>query len=70
MSRSVVSPCISWRKSSRSGQQGACVEVAGQPGAVLIRDSKDARGPVLRVGQKSFRTLVSDVRAGHHDTLR
>ncbi|WP_338931111.1 DUF397 domain-containing protein [Streptomyces netropsis] len=33
-----------WRKSSASGGEGNCVEVAGLPGgAVAIRDSKDTR---------------------------
>lgn len=34
-----------WRKSSYSGNQGSCVEVAPVPGMVGIRDTKDrARG--------------------------
>jgi hypothetical protein len=36
-----------WRKSSYSGANGACVEVAGRPEAVAVRDSKDPAGPVL-----------------------
>ncbi|WP_328339216.1 DUF397 domain-containing protein [Micromonospora sp. NBC_00421] len=36
-----------WRKSSRSGDEGACVELAPLPGRVAIRDSKDPTGPVL-----------------------
>jgi hypothetical protein len=37
-----------WRKSSRSGNAGACVEVATNlPAVVAVRDSKDAAGPVL-----------------------
>jgi hypothetical protein len=44
-----------WRKSSRSGDQGACVEVTvvpgativGPPAAVAVRDSKDPTGPML-----------------------
>ncbi|MCA1228897.1 DUF397 domain-containing protein [Saccharopolyspora sp. 6M] len=30
-----------WRKSSRSGQQTACVEVGGVVGGAAVRDSKD-----------------------------
>lgn len=36
-----------WRKSSHSGDQGACVELAAVPGRVAVRDSKDPTGPVL-----------------------
>lgn len=38
-----------WRKSVRSNDQGACVEVAFLPdGRVAVRDSKDAgHGPAL-----------------------
>ncbi|SCL20257.1 DUF397 domain-containing protein [Micromonospora inyonensis] len=36
-----------WRKSSHSGDEGACVEMAVVPGTVAVRDSKDPDGPVL-----------------------
>jgi hypothetical protein len=36
-----------WRKSSRSGDSGACVEVALTSHAVGVRDSKHPVGPVL-----------------------
>ncbi len=36
-----------WRKSSRSGDEGACVEMAVLPEAVAVRDSKDPAGPTL-----------------------
>jgi len=37
-----------WRKSTRSNNGGACVEVADNlPGIVAVRDSRDPRGPAL-----------------------
>ncbi|MEV0002038.1 DUF397 domain-containing protein [Micromonospora sp. NPDC050980] len=36
-----------WRKSSHSGDEGACVEMASLPESVAVRDSKDPTGPVL-----------------------
>ncbi|MEV4716002.1 DUF397 domain-containing protein [Micromonospora noduli] len=36
-----------WRKSNRSGDEGACVEVAAIPRLVAVRDSKDPAGPAL-----------------------
>ncbi|WP_406233240.1 DUF397 domain-containing protein [Nocardia sp. NBC_01009] len=37
----------SWFKSSHSGSQGACVEVAWLAGGVGVRDSKNPTGPAL-----------------------
>ena len=39
---------MTWRKSSYSGCNGNCVEVADLPAWVIaVRDSKDPDGPVL-----------------------
>ncbi|MEU8260638.1 DUF397 domain-containing protein [Micromonospora sp. NPDC048999] len=40
-------PASGWRKSSHSGDEGACVEAALLSEAVAVRDSKDPAGPVL-----------------------
>jgi hypothetical protein len=52
-----------WRKSSRSGQTGNCVEVAGNlPGAVAVRDSQDPAGPALILTPAAWRALTRKVR--------
>ena len=39
---------VVWRKASKSGSQGQCVEVACLDGGrVAVRDSKDPNGPIL-----------------------
>ena len=48
-----------WRKSTRSGTQGDCVEVADNlAGVVGVRDSKDPAGPVLTFTPDAWRTFV------------
>ncbi len=48
-----------WHKSSYSGTDGNCVEVATNlPGLVAIRDSKDPEGPKLVVSRAAWRELI------------
>ncbi|GIF07146.1 DUF397 domain-containing protein [Actinoplanes siamensis] len=58
---------ITWRKSSRSGAAGHCVEVANTPAAVMVRDSKDVTGPVLSFDTQDWTGFVAGVRAGEFD---
>ncbi len=56
-----------WQKSTYSGGQGNCVEVATLPDATAIRDSKDPRGPVLRFTSAEWRAFLHGVKAGEFD---
>jgi hypothetical protein len=53
-----------WRKSSYSGGQGNCVEVAPLRDGVAVRDSKNPSGPVLRFGADAWQVFVASVKAG------
>lgn len=54
-----------WRKSSYSGNNGNCVEVATNlPDLVAIRDSKNSDGSRLFMSAASWRVFVRDLKAG------
>ena len=59
-----------WRKSSRSGASGACVEVCIVDGAVLVRDSKNPDGPVLTFTPEAWAEFVAGVADGDFDRRR
>ena len=57
-----MSESRTWVKSSYSST-GNCVEVAGKPGRVLIRDTKDQSGPVLSVNATAWCRFTSQMRS-------
>jgi hypothetical protein len=59
---------FSWRKSSASGGDGACVEVARSGSSVLVRDSRNQSGTVLSFTHAQWRELIGQLRnAGGED---
>jgi hypothetical protein len=58
---------LNWHKSSYSGSQANCVEVASLPHAVALRDSKNPDGPKLAFAPEMWRTFTSRVKIGRTD---
>ena len=50
---------VSWRKSSYSGGSGGnCIEVGSGQDVIVVRDTKDRHGPVLRVSAEVWRRFA------------
>jgi hypothetical protein len=47
-----------WRKSSYSGSQANCVEVANAAGLVNVRDTKNHQGPAITVSADAWRRFT------------
>jgi hypothetical protein len=61
---------LQWRKARRSINNGACVEVAPVSRQILIRDSTDRNGPVMRYSRGSWCIFVGDIKTGRFDPDR
>jgi Domain of unknown function (DUF397) len=54
---------LAWRKSSYSGGSGGnCVEVADHGSRVLVRDTRDRAGLVLRFSPAAWRRFADQVK--------
>jgi hypothetical protein len=58
---------LRWRTARRSAGNGACVEVAPAAGTILIRDSKDREGPVVRYSSDSWQAFLRAAKNGQFD---
>ncbi len=57
-----------WRKSSFCAS-GECVEVAEHDGMIVLRDSKEPRGGMLRYTTEEWQSFVRGIKAGEFDHL-
>lgn len=57
-----------WVRSSLSKANGNCVEVAGLPGVVAVRDSKDPAGPVLAFDGSTWGKFAARLQRGRDVT--
>lgn len=61
-------PVPAFRKSSFSGADNpACVEVGFVTAEVMLRDSKDQGGPVLRFTTDEWKAFLAGAKAGEFD---
>ncbi|MFI8941158.1 DUF397 domain-containing protein [Streptomyces sp. QH1-20] len=51
--------CALWFKSTYSGTDSNCVEVAHAPGVIGVRDSKNPCGPVLVFGAVAWNAFLA-----------
>ncbi|MGW9025071.1 DUF397 domain-containing protein [Streptomyces sp. NPDC055722] len=59
---------LNWRKSSFSGGNGACVEVATTPdGGRAVRDTKDRAGGTQFYTPAEWEAFIAGVKAGEFD---
>ncbi|GAA0903229.1 DUF397 domain-containing protein [Virgisporangium aurantiacum] len=58
-----------WRKSVKTQNSGACVEIARVGNTVGVRDSKDPGGHILRFTVREFAAFLDGARRAEFDDL-
>jgi hypothetical protein len=53
-----------WRKSSRSGGEGQCIETTSTRGHIFVRDSKNPAGPTLACNYIDWSVFLSAIKNG------
>ncbi len=56
-----------WRKSTRSGDNGQCVEVRRAGEMIEVRDTKDRSGPTLRFTLEEWAAFTGGTKDGEFD---
>jgi hypothetical protein len=56
-----------WKKSSRSGAAGHCVEIANVGQAIAVRDSKNPDGPALIFTGAEWDAFLEGAKHGEFD---
>ena len=65
--RSTRGASLTWRKSSASANDSACVEVAVLGPSVLVRDSRDRSAGAVALGRAQWNAFVDAARNGDLD---
>ena len=58
---------IAWQKSTVSGGNGDCVEIAFTPEAVFVRNSRDPQGPRLSFSYSEWGAFLEGAQHGEFD---
>ncbi|MFE7194451.1 DUF397 domain-containing protein [Kitasatospora sp. NPDC057541] len=58
---------LDWRKSSFSGNNNNCVEIAAADGSQAVRDSKAPDGPALVFTSVAWGAFIGSVKAGEFE---
>jgi len=64
----LVTAALKWRVSSMCGGNGECVAVAKLPdGDIVVKDTKERNGQVLRFSASEWGAFLAGVRAGEFE---
>ncbi|GAA2279940.1 DUF397 domain-containing protein [Actinomadura sp. NPDC048955] len=65
--RSTPRVVLNWRKSSASGGESQCVEVAASGPSVLVRDSRNPSAGFLALAPAQWQALLNTIQNGDLD---